>query len=237
MGTLASTISKQITNNIYPRLLLITPQIEINPKNPTIVSESFDLYNLDFRDKLTGLPLVYNIIVEKTIVKFTIRKNWFDSEEKDSAHYTIKDVIINSVEGNDPNQVGCTLHFKVYGKISIINIKYVLLQDILGEIGGFWGIFALAGQAISFLYRSYFLRADLLNTVFKFHEDDMEKQAEYNELEKLDNYKNRTKTDVELQIIEEKNKIEGHFDNRNNIALQRITNDIEHSKKSIIYFK
>jgi hypothetical protein len=230
MGTLASVISKQITNNIFPRLLVISPKVEINPSLAEIVYVSYDLNNLDFRDKLTGLALVYDVIIEQTIVKKTKRSPiWIDSQEITQVFNTVKEIRINTIEGNDPSKIGCTLYYKVYAKVTLIDIKYVQFQDILGELGGFYGTFGLVGQIIALSYSSYFSRADMLNAVFKFHidDDDDEDDDDDNNNNKGDGGDGgdgkelkKSKSQVEMAIIEDKKTLNSNFQYKNKIAVQ-----------------
>lgn len=214
MGNLPSVIQQQITKNLFPRLLLIYSSITINPNNKPVVSESFDLMNLDFRDKLTGLNLVYDIRIEKTIVTTTKRGNLYvNSYDSNYTLYTVQDVRINTIEGNSVDNRQTILRYKIVGKVGDIKVKYTVFQDILGDVGGYWGIFGAVGQIVSFLYRGYFFRADMLNSVFEFREDEAffeEDDVEFKRLQTIKTEKDQKEEKIKImeQTIQEHQKLE-----------------------------
>jgi len=220
MGTLAATISKQITSNLYPRLLIISPGLKINPlaaDREEIVTHNFHLSNLDFRDKLTGLPLVYDFILEKAIVNFVIPDLFISSKTITQEYITVKEIQLNTIEGNDPTQIGCTINYKVYGVTNVIEIRYVLFEDVLNLFGGYWSTFEMLGLIMSYAYKEYFYRAVLLNFTFKFHENLEGSNLNFQNMEpniliKQDNEKGLVNLN-EVRDIGEKEDKDGGYEN------------------------
>ena len=227
MGTLAATISKQITSNMYPRLLILIPNLKINPDTASkddIVTPEYHLKNLDFRDPLTGLPLVYDIILEKTSVEFVVRDLLVTSRSFTREFITVRSINLNTIEGNDASKIGCSINFKVYGVTAQITITYWLLADVMQKFGGLWSTFGMIGALMSMGFSGYFHRADLLNYIFKFHENqdcsnyiepkfiikidkedeekgEIEKKGVSNEVSNGVNYQNIEHQNIELHNI------------------------------------
>ena len=158
---------------MYPRLFVLTQGIDIMPSQPNIIDKVYKFTNLDFRDKITGIPLQYDVYVQKIKVKTIQPKGFFFSTEIDNDeeyHYIISTIEVNNILGNDPTKTGVNFYFKVNGTTEIINIKYRLFEDILADLGSYYSIFDLLAQILSKFYADFFVQASLINAVFTFNE-------------------------------------------------------------------
>jgi len=155
---------------------MLTQNIEVLPRQSKIVQLVHNFNNLDFRDKITGLPYQYDVFVKRVLVKTIKPKNLFIDTSGDDdfdTYYTVSDIVINTVLGNDPTKAGVTLYFKVDGTTQVVYITYNNFNDILSDLGSYFSIFDLVARLISMFYADYFLQADLLNSVFSFNELDV----------------------------------------------------------------
>ncbi len=227
VGNLSKIISDKITANFFPRLLVIYPLLQVNPNSKTnqIVSLTHDLLNLDFRDQITGLAMVYDVIIRQTKVTYIVKSDLFFEKKILVNYFTVDSVKKNLIQGNDISKKGPTLYYKIHGQTILINIQYVLFTDILSKFGSYWTIFALGGHFLSYLYKYFYWRADLLNGVFKFHEEDEDEEeddefgADGKEI-KSPKVIQRTRTENERQKEKNKKEMNDHFDNNAKIELQ-----------------
>ena len=185
---MAKAIKEKIEANIYPRLFIITENVQILPskKNESeIVQTIYNFNNIDFRDKITGIPYQYDIYVQKIKVKSIKPKHLFIDTSGDddfTTHYVVSSIVINNMLGNDPTKAGVTLYFKVDGTTQIIYITYNNFNDILNDLGSYFAIFDLVAKLFAMFYADFFLQADLLNSVFCFNEYDVRRPKNGNKL-------------------------------------------------------
>jgi len=154
----------------------MTQGLEVLPKQSEIIQKVFKFTNLDFRDKYTGIPIQYDVYVQKIKVKTIQPYNLFLSTEEfddEIEHYVISDIQVNNILGNDPTKNGVTLYFKINGTTQWIYIKYDLFESILEVLGSYYSIFDVIGGILSFFYSDYFFQADILNSVFSFTENHL----------------------------------------------------------------
>ena len=173
MGNLSKAIKERIEANMYPRLFVMTQGFEIMPSKTDIIQKIYKFSNLDFRDKITGIPLQYDVYAQKIQVKTIKPKGFFwntENDEDEVYHYIISDIEVNNILGNDPTKTGVTFYFKVNGTTQLINIKYSLFEDILADLGSYYSIFDLIAQILAKFYTDFFVQASLLNAVFTFNE-------------------------------------------------------------------
>jgi len=175
IGSIGRVLQERIDINQYPRLFFMTNTVDILPSKNPIVQKKYKFNNLDFRDKITGIPLQYDVYVQIVRVKETRPYCFFSSEEVTVDHYIISEIVENNILSNDPSTRGVKFYFKVNGTAQLVIVQYDLFTDILGALGSFYSIFDLVGRILSYLYADYFYEAELLNSVFKFNEDKIDR--------------------------------------------------------------
>ena len=175
----------------------------------------YQFTNLDFRDKITGIPLQYDVYVQKIKVKYIKPKNLFISTENDDDaeyYYIVSDIAVNNILGNDPNTKGVSFYFKVNGTTQIVYVKYNLFEDILEKLGSYYSIFDIVAAFCAYFYADFFFQADLLNSTFSFNEN-----ATKNINRK---YKTKNYNDTSIEVEEPSNEnpeSSGHIKNKNDI--------------------
>jgi len=215
--------------NLYPRLFILTQGFEVLPNHSPIIQKIHNFYNLDFRDKVTGIPLQYDVYVKKIKVKTIKPKNLFLSTANDDDaeyYYVISDIAINTILGNDPSKTGVTFYFKVNGTIEIVYITYDIFDDILAVLGSYFSIFDLCARVLALFYTDFFFQAELLNSVFNFSEHSSKSH------QKLKSSKNIKNSENEDNHNGSQSK---NFDNENDNSNYTSQNKIDNLPKIIPY--
>jgi len=101
-------------------------------------------------------------------------------EEFEDEYFIITEIVENNILGNNPTKKGVHLYFKVNGTTQILTITYSLFSDILSDLGSYYSIMDLVGQILAFFYSEYFVRANLINSVFSFNEHETRRTLEQN---------------------------------------------------------
>ncbi len=112
--------------------------MEILTTKPKIDQIIYKFSNLDFRDKITGIPLQYDIYVQKIQIKKIHRKYFFHHNKEDddaTEYYIISSIEINNILGNNPDKAGVTFYFKVNGTTKTIYVTYAIFNDVLEALG------------------------------------------------------------------------------------------------------
>jgi len=167
--------SEEITLNKNFRLLVLHSHIEFNLTNnvSNVVDNSFIFKNLDFRNYITGVPLSYDVIVEKYNVSIERPYLFFFSQKEDvKSYYAIKDIELNNMKSNDLSRKYLRFNFRIHPIVTVVAIRSELFTDTLSIFGSYWCMFTLLGRVVASIWGGYFYRADLYNTVFRFHDND-----------------------------------------------------------------
>lgn len=176
VGNLAAKIKERIEKNMYPRFFVITEGITIFPKadKDNLIQKSYGLFNLDFRDKITGINIQYDLIVQKINVQqsFPSEKYFLTKDTKQKNYYSISGIEVNTIMSNNPNKQSVSFYFKVNGTSRIVYVNYKLFDDILQILGSYFSIFSLVAEILSGFYTDFFYMSDLLNSVFQFHDKE-----------------------------------------------------------------
>jgi uncharacterized membrane protein YgcG len=158
-------------HNRFPKMLFIHRSIEISSKKISekdIINEIYFMDIVDYRDPLTGRPVVYDIFVQKYIVSID-RGNFFGGTD-DTEFLIIEKIERNTIDSI--SREGAFLSFKMSPDGQQINVKYVSFTDVLGVFGSFYSIFSLVAGILSSLYNEVFLTRKLVNSIFKFIDNE-----------------------------------------------------------------
>ena len=82
-GNLPFELKELVTANMFPKLLFMHRTITINPSASDIVSFVYKLDVLDYLDRFTSNPIVYDIYVRKVVVEEVTGLFWETSVEKE----------------------------------------------------------------------------------------------------------------------------------------------------------
>ena len=223
-------------------MFIITQGIEIFPTQSQIVQTIYNFNNLDFRDKITGIPYQYDVYVQKIKVKLIKPKYLFSDTSGDDDfeyYFVVSDIVINNMLGNDPTKAGVTLYFKVDGTTQIIYITYNNFNDILNDLGSYFAIFDLVAKVIAMLYADFFLQADLLNSVFCFNEYDVQRpkntSKKSSHTDDSENYSEDSIKDNKFKISKQVSKFNSNNEKLNQVNIipyikqsnQKLNEDLE----------
>ena len=139
----------------------------------TMIWKSYVFNDLTFRNPITGLALSYDVFVQQYSV--TIERPYlffFSKEDPVKYYYSVKNIEINQLKSNDLKRTYARLNFRIYPIITKAKIRSELFTDTLAIFGSYWCMFTLLGRMFAQTWGGYFYKADLLNTVFKYQEDD-----------------------------------------------------------------
>ncbi len=157
----------------FPKILLMDKDYQINPnakpnKNQPIIEFIYNLNILDYRDRLTGNPISYDVFIQEAIVEVVQPKFlWTETETK-------KVLRVFKIEENSLNSnlnSGATISFKSVAEVPKITITFVSFNDFLSAFGSFSTVFAMLSLTLSGFYNEIVLNASIINSVFKFIEN------------------------------------------------------------------
>ena len=159
--TLNTNLKTNSNNNAYPKLLIINDQMIVTDQKQL----NYHLYVLDYKDPTTGSPISYDIYVFE--IEITIDKTVFLLPVTEiSNYYSIMSIERNNIDSSARSSA--QLNLKVFPQKSLINIKYVGISDVLAAFGSFFSVYSLIAGVLSGLYKDFFYKSDLINSIFKF---------------------------------------------------------------------
>lgn len=178
-------------SNLYPKMLILHRSVQINTGNSAnITNFIYNLEVLDYKDSITGNPIVYDVYVQKYSV--IIDKGSLLSFTSSSSNNTIDFLVVESIQKNTFDSLtndGAYLTFKLYSDTNQITIQYVTLTDFLGTFGSFYSILSLIASILSSIYNGFFLKRDMINSIFRFIDNDPDPIAKYNKKQQVKDVK------------------------------------------------
>ena len=235
-GNLPFELKELVTANMFPKLLFMHRTITINPSASDIVSFVYKLDVLDYLDRFTSNPIVYDIYVRKVVVEEVTGLFWETSVEKEYLEF--EKIIVNAMDSLTNN--GAKFFFKISSDVKTIKVKYATLADWLESFGAYMGIFSIISGFLSGFFTDYIVQEKLLNAIFKFNTN---KKANYSKdffnLNKVkeDSILKKEITEEKMAIIkEEKNEISINSD-KGNLTEDDVTNDVKFKRTLLINIK
>lgn len=165
-------LKELVTANLFPKLLFMHRTITINPDANDIVSFVYKLDTLDYLDRFTSNPIVYDIYVRKVVVTEVTGLFWEVETDKEFLEY--EKIVINTMDSLTNN--GAKFYFKISSDVKTIKVKYATLADWLGNFGAYTAIFSLIGNVLAGFFTDHTLNEARLNSIFKFNRN---KKANY----------------------------------------------------------
>ena len=161
---LSDQVRKLGDKNYWPKLIVLTKNIQITPNNSTIISPIYDMNLLDYYD-LSGVPYSYDIYIQNITV--TVNHQKFYEPILTTYTYLIAKVVeVNKLDRSQKSSVN--FNFKVYSDTQLIDVKYTTFDDVLAMFGSFFSVFSLGCTILSGVYNDYFFKEELINSIFKF---------------------------------------------------------------------
>jgi len=206
----------------FPKMMVINRSFHLNPGSNAddVLKYVYNLEVLDYRDQLSGNPIVYDIYVQKKKIIVT-RPNKFSTDTITTEFLTIQRIEKNSFDSLQNN--GAYFSFKLYSDVEIINLRYILLSDVLATFGSFFTTFTLVGSILASFYTDAVLESTIINSVFKFVKNDPKNfhRLEMDVRQTL--YEDRRRKTLEQEILIEKEnedrskkyRIEREINNKN----------------------
>lgn len=177
-----NAIINKFKGNLFPKMLLLHRSIEINTANiEKITKEVFFMDVLDYTDALLGSPIVYDIYIQKYIVNVDTGSLLSFLSTDSSNNQEI--MVISKIEKNSFDSInnnGAYLNFKYNSDEFTFNVTYVSLTSVLGVFGSFYSSFTLLAGIIAGLYNEIYLKRDMIDSIFKFIENDLDPLEKYN---------------------------------------------------------
>jgi hypothetical protein len=211
----------------FPKMMVINRSFQLNPGSDAndVLKYIYNLEVLDYRDQLSGNPIVYDIYVQKKKIIVT-RPNKFSTETITTEFLTIQRIEKNSFDSLQNN--GAYFSFKLYSDVEIINLKYILLSDVLSTFGSFFTTFTLVGSILASFYTDSVLESTIINTVFKFVKNDPKNfhRLEMDVRQTL--YEDRRRKTAEQELLIEKE----NEDRSKKYRIEREVNDKHEEEKN-----
>jgi hypothetical protein len=189
----------------YPKLLLLSKDLDLNPSMSEVAKEVYILNMLDYKDILQDTPQVFNVYLEQVTVNIK-RANFLTYIETPVPILRINRIEVNKVDSLGSN--GAYLSFRHMPEGKYINVSFVTFTDFLADFGGIYSTLNLVAGIFASIIGNLHLDSMLINGVFKFvdHKPDGDnfkpKQLNQEISEKvIFNFNLKPSKDVELKDI------------------------------------
>ena len=158
-------LKELVTANLFPKLLFLHRTVTINPDANDIISFIYKLDILDYYDRFTSNPIVYDIYVRKVIVEEVTGWFWETTTEKEFLEF--EKIVVNTMDSLT-NQ-GAKMFYKISSDVKTIKVKYATLADWLASFGAYMSVFSIISGSLSGIFTRHILNEKLLNSIFKFN--------------------------------------------------------------------
>ncbi len=138
-----------------------------------MVDYSYVFHNLKFRNSITGVPLSYDIYIQQYNV--TTERQFllfFSKDDPVKSYYSIKKIEINQIKSSDLVRKHLRFNFRIHPIVTRVKIKSELFTQTMAIFGSYWSMMILLGRMLAKLWGGYFYKADLYNTIFRYHDED-----------------------------------------------------------------
>lgn len=164
-STLQSSLKMIHEKNQFPKILLLTKNLQITPQGKTLLTILYEMNILDYYDQLSGIPIDYNIYVQNITVIVTKTK-FIIPRQKKTTVLIVNKIERNTLDTSDRTSIG--FNFKVYSDTKIITVVYTSFENVLEVFGSFFAVFSLFATITSELYNDIFYKKAMVNELFTF---------------------------------------------------------------------
>lgn len=189
--TLPASIRALNENFTYPKVIMLTKNIQLIPDNINIINEIYDMNVLNYYD-LSGKPVSYDVYIQNVTVIIYTTKFLVPISQ------TYSYLIAQRVEQN-PLDIfagdSVAFNFKVYSDTQIITVTYVSFNDVLSRFGSFFSVFSLIFGMFSNFYNDFFFKQTIVNSIFSFTKYEKSNKSISNNKEKYEQTPNNKESE------------------------------------------
>ena len=227
---------RQLGNmNYWPKLIMLTQNIQITPNDPTknLTSFLYDMNLLDYYD-ISRYPYSYDIYIQNVTVVVDSTKFLIPVKET-KTYFVAQRVELNKLDRSARSSVN--FNFKIYSDTMIITVSFTSFNDVLSQFGAFFSVFTLVFSLVASTYNDYFYKEELVNSIFKFTKYKRKIKKGFIGVDN-DNIQTKLNEKVESPIIIKSNLKTGIRESQNTNELRLIDNNnnqkvVENSKDNV----